>query len=335
MGNEKRRKQLKGLHVSRISEQINTLWSEEMMYSIIRDGNRKKTMVQRRKVLACGDAVEYFTFPKLSAIEGIEHLFTTRLGGVSNGEFATLNFSVIRGDKPEAVLENYRRVGEVLGARTSDIVTTDQTHTINIRTVTKEDAGKGVTCPRDYTDIDGLITAEKGLVLSCFTADCVPLYFVDPVKQVIGVAHSGWRGTVAGMGARMVERMSQEFGCEPVNIIAAIGPSICQDCYEISEEVAVQFEQGGWGEDKIVGYCKEAFEAGLHPTGKLLLPGKAVGKYQLDLWLANVVVLRSAGIKLENIDVTDICTNCNPDYLFSHRASGGKRGNLGAFLMMK
>ncbi len=305
------------------------------MYPVIRAKNRKETLVQKEKCLICGDRVEYLTFPKLSAIEGIEHLFTTRLGGVSKGDCATLNFSFTRGDDRSAVLENYARVAQVMGAQATDIVTTDQTHTINIRTVTKEDAGKGVTCDRDYTDIDGLITAEKGLVLSCFTADCVPLYFVDPVKQVIGVAHSGWRGTVAGMGARMVERMSQEFGCEPANIIAAIGPSICQDCYEISEEVAVQFEQGFWDEDKIAGYCKEAFEAGLHPTGKLLVPGKGDGKYQLDLWLANVVVLRSAGISLEQIDLTDICTNCNPDYLFSHRASGGKRGNLGAFLVWK
>lgn len=305
------------------------------MYQVIRAKNRTETLVQKSKRLACGDRIEFLSFPKLSALEGIEHLFTTRLGGVSCGEYATLNFSVIRGDKPEAVLENYARIGEVLGVEKSAFVTTDQTHTINIRVVTKVDAGKGVTCPRDYTDIDGLITAEKGLVLSCFTADCVPLYFVDPVKQVIGVAHSGWRGTVSGMGARMVERMSQEFGCEPANIIAAIGPSICQDCYEISEEVAVQFMQGVWEPSRIERYCQEAYEAGMHPTGKLLLPGKAEGKYQLDLWLANVVVLRSAGISLEQIDVTDICTNCNPDYLFSHRASGGKRGNLGAFLVRK
>lgn len=305
------------------------------MYPVIRAKNRKETLVQKSMKLACGDRIEYLTFPKLSAIEGIEHLFTTRLGGVSCGEYATLNFSIVRGDKPEAVLENYGRIGEVMGAEPMDFVTTDQTHTINIRVVTMKDAGKGVTCSRDYTDIDGLITAEKDLVLSCFTADCVPVYFVDPVKQVIGVAHSGWRGTVAGMGARMVERMVQEFGCEPANIITAIGPSICQECYEISEEVAVQFRQGFWDGENIEEYCREAHEAGLHPTGQLLLSGKEVGKYQLDLWLANVVVLRSAGVLLENIEVTDICTNCNPDYLFSHRASGGKRGNLAAFLVMK
>jgi hypothetical protein len=99
----------------------------------------------------------------------------------------------------------------------------------------------------------------------------------------------------------------------------------------------VKIEMGDSRNDveNIEEYCREAYKAGLHPTGKLLLPGKEAGKYQLDLWLANVVVLRSAGVLLENIEVTDICTNCNPDYLFSHRASGGKRGNLGAFLVMK
>lgn len=304
------------------------------MYPVIRAKHRTETLVQKSMKLACGDRVEYLTFPKLSAIEGIEHLFTTRFGGVSKGDCATLNFSFTRGDDRSAVLENYARMGEVLGVEKENFVTTDQTHTTNIRVVTKADAGKGVTCNRDYTDIDGLITADKGLVLSCFTADCVPVYFVDPMKEVIGVAHSGWRGTVAGMGARMVERMVQEFGCEPANIITAIGPSICQDCYEISEEVAVQFRQGFWDAENIEEYCREAYEARLHPTGKLLLPGKEAGKYQLDLWLANVVVLRSVGVLLENIDMTDICTNCNPEYLFSHRASGGKRGNLAAFLVM-
>lgn len=305
------------------------------MYPVIRAKNRKETLVQECKRLNCGDRVEFLTFPKLTAIEGIEHLFTTRLGGVSKGDCGTLNFSFTRGDDRSAVLENYARMGEILGVDKGAFVATDQTHTTNIRVVTKADSGKGVTCARDYTDIDGLITAEKGLVLSCFTADCVPIYFVDPVKEVVGVAHSGWRGTVAGMGAKMIERMKREFGCEPKNIIAAIGPSICQDCYEISEEVAMQFKQGFWDSQQIEGYCKEAYETGLHPTGKLLLPGKEAGKYQLDLWLANIVVLRSAGVVLENIDVTDICTNCNPNYLFSHRASGGKRGNLAAFLMMK
>ncbi len=305
------------------------------MYPIIRAKYRKEVLEGKEFGLSNGETLEYLSYPSLEEIEGVKHLFTTRVGGVSVGEFATLNFSFTRGDKKEHVLENYRRIGEVFGVEPTKFVATDQTHTTNIRVVTKQDAGKGVVIPRDYTDIDGLITKEKGLVLSCFFADCVPLYFVDPVKQVIGLAHSGWAGTVKQMGACMVERMQEAFGCNPSDLQTAIGPSICQSCYEISEEVAMRFQEGFWKEEHIKSYCREAKEIGLHPTGELLIAGGQAGKYLLDLWLANYVVLRSAGIVLENIAMTDICTKCNPAYLFSHRATGGKRGNLAAFLMLK
>lgn len=305
------------------------------MYPVIRAKGRKRELVQKEFVLKNGDVFEYLVFPKLSEENTIQHVFTTRFGGVSSAEFATLNFSFVRGDDADCVLENYRRVGEVFGVKTSDFVTTDQTHTTNIRLVTKADAGKGVTTNRDYTDTDGLITGEKGVVLSCFFADCVPLYFVDKVKNVIGLAHSGWRGTVNGMGACMIKRMQEEFGCHPMDIVAGIGPSICQACYEISEEVAKQFQEGFWSEQSVMSYCTEAYDAGMYPTRDMLIPGREAGKYQLDLWLANLVVLRSAGIPLENIAVTDVCTCCNAPYLFSHRATEGKRGNLGAFLMLK
>ncbi len=305
------------------------------MYPVIRAKYREKVLVREEKLLICGDKIEYLIFPMLAEIECIRHLFTTRVGGVSKGDCATLNFSFTRGDDPDNVLENYRRVGELFGVDSSHFVTTDQTHTINIRTVTKADAGKGVTISRDYVDIDGLVTREKGLILSCFFADCVPLYFVDPMKQVIGLAHSGWRGTMAGIGACMVKRMREEFCCEVRDIQTAIGPSICQACYEISEEVAKQFKEGFWSGESVKRFCTEACEAGLHPTGELLAAGKAEGKYQLDLWLANYAILRSAGVLQEHISVTDICTSCNSPYLFSHRATDGKRGNLAAFLMLK
>ncbi len=305
------------------------------MYPVVRVKNRAKVLEQKEFVLSDKAATEYLTFPKLSKTACIDHMFTTRIGGVSEGDCATLNFSFSRGDDPEHVLENYRRMGRVFGVQAGAFVATDQTHTTNIRVVTAADAGKGVTCPRDYTDIDGLITTQKGLVLSCFFADCVPLYFVDAKREVIGLAHSGWRGTVETMGACMVRRMQEEFGCEPKEIVAAIGPSICQGCYEISEEVATRFREGFWKEQRVQMFCEEAHQSGLHSTGKLLINGKETGKYQLDLWLANYVVLRSAGVLAENIDMTDICTNCNPQYLFSHRATNGKRGNLAAFLMLK
>ncbi len=305
------------------------------MYPVIRAKFRDCVLEQKDYELSGGEKLEYLSYPSLEAIDGVQHLFSTKLGGVSEEEFATLNFSFTRGDSPEYVLENYRRIGEVLGVKLNAFVATDQTHTTNIRVVTKEDAGKGIVIPRDYTDIDGLITKEKGLVLSCFFADCVPLYFVDSQKKVIGLAHSGWAGTVHRMGACMVQKLQDTFGCNPADLHTAIGPSICQACYEISEEVANFFKEGFWAGECVKEFCMEAKIAGLHSTGKLLESGKMPGKYQLDLWLANYIVLRSAGIKAENIAMTDICTKCNSEYLFSHRATGGKRGNLAAFLMLK
>ena len=256
--------------------------------------------------------VEYLTFPILEKTGMLKHLFSTRKGGVSEGYLSSMNLSFKCGDKEENVLENYRRIGEVLGCSIEDMVLSRQTHTTNIRLVTEKDRGKGLVRPRDYEDVDGLITAEPGVVLVTHYADCVPLFFVDKEKHVIGLAHSGWRGTAAGMGARMTEAMGEAFGSKPENLAAVIGPSICQDCYEVSEEVAEQFTQ-----------FPGAVKAGKQP-----------GKYQLNLWEANRQILRKAGLLEEHIAVAGICTCCNSDLLFSHRATGGKRGLLGAFLTL-
>lgn len=257
----------------------------------------------------------YLTFPSFTQTGIVSHLFTTRMGGVSKGIFSSLNLSFTRGDEEEAVRENYRRVAAVLGCEAEDFVCSDQTHTTNIRKVTRTDCGKGVVYPKDYQDIDGLVTDEPGIVLSTFYADCVPLYFVDTKKKVIGLAHSGWRGTVGRIGSKMLQMMQEEYGCKSEDILAAIGPSICRDCYEVSQDVADIFKEE-FGED-------------------VLTKGKVPGKYQLDLWMSNELVLQQAGLSGEQITVTDICTCCNPSLLFSHRASAGKRGNLGAFLMLK
>ena len=210
-------------------------------------------------------------------------MFTTRLGGVSEGEFSTMNLSFTRGDRKCRVEENYRRIGAVLGCGPEDMVASHQTHTTNIRQVTAADRGKGITRLRDYEDIDGLITDVPGILLVTYFADCVPLFFVDIVHRAVGLAHSGW-------------------------------PSNCAACYEVGEDVAGQFS------------------VRRTPGHEIVLPGRRQGKYQLDLWEANRQNLLAAGVKKERIAVTDICTCCNADYLFSHRASGGRRGNMGAFL---
>ena len=260
--------------------------------------------------------VEYLTFPLLEQTGMVRHLFSTRVGGVSEGIYSSMNLSYTRGDDKKSVDENFKRIAEVLGCGMSDIVCSDQTHTVNLRVVSGQDGGKGILRPKDYTDTDGLMTDEPGLVLATFYADCVPLYFVDTGRRAIALAHSGWRGTVARMGRCVVEKMREVYGTDPADIVAAIGPSICQECYEVSEDVAEAFAQEFRG-------TRQSDE---------ILIGKGGGKYQLDLWRANEIVLTEAGIPAEQIQVTDICTCHNSEYLFSHRASHGQRGNLGAFL---
>lgn len=262
------------------------------------------------------DGFPMLVYPLLEQAGIVKHCFTTRLGGVSEGIFESLNLSFSRGDKREAVEENFHRVAKALGTEYENFVFTDQTHTTNVIRVGKEDAGKGLIRERGYTDVDGLITNEPGIVLSTFYADCVPLYFVDSVHRAIGLSHSGWRGTVGRMGQVTLEAMRREFGTKQEEVICAIGPSICQSCYEISEDVAKEFQK------EFPNYEKE------------ILIDKGNGKYQLDLWRTNEIILLEAGVKPEHLVVTNICTCCNEKLLFSHRASHGKRGNLGAFLAL-
>ena len=296
-----------------------------------KDGKRKKYMINNDFVkknngnilelqnhrLADRSEVPLLHFPLLDQTGIVEHCFTTRMGGVSEDIFSTLNLSFTRGDKEEAVLENYRRLGEAMGVLPEDFVCTDQTHTTNVLRVGKKDCGNGVTKPRPYTDVDGLVTNEPGVVLSTFFADCVPLYFVDPVHRAIGMSHSGWRGTVGRMGARTLEKMQEEFGTQAKDVFAAVGPSICQECYEVSRDVAEEFQKEFKG----------------HESEILIDKGK--DKFLLDLWKCNEIVMLEAGILKGHLAVTNICTCCNPTLLFSHRASKGRRGNLGAFIFLK
>ena len=276
------------------------------------DGNAQKMTVHDK------NGVVYLTYPAFDSQEGIIHGFSTRLGGVSQGIYSSMNLSFTRGDEEKAVRENYDRLATAIGFCAEDIVTSDQTHTANVRKVTAEDRGKGITRPRDYTDVDGMITDVPGLILATFYADCVPLYFVDPKRRVVGLSHSGWRGTVQKIGSVTVRKMTEEYGCDPRDILAAVGPSICQECYEVSEDV--------------IDRVKDAFD---RKHWDRLFYGKADGKYQLNLWEANRIVFLESGIQPEHISMPELCTCCNPEFLFSHRASHGKRGNLGAFLGLR
>ncbi len=281
--------------------------------------------------------MSYFTFRCIDRTGIAEHFFSTRAGGVSEGDTATLNFSYTRGDKKENVDENFRRAAAHFGKCPGDIICSQQTHTTNVRRVTAADKGKGVVRPLDYTDVDGLITNERGIILATFFADCVPLFIVDPVQRAIGLSHSGWRGTVRKMGQITLECMNREFGTRAEDVRVAIAPSICQGCYEVSEDVAAAFERAFPKNDNMAAQYLIRYHESLLRSDmeNCLLSKKENGKYQLNLWYANYRVFRDAGVPDEQIEVTDVCTCCNPGLLFSHRASRGRRGNLGAFLMLK
>lgn len=271
-----------------------------------------------KAILNVEKTTPFIAFPVLSDVSYINHGFSTRLGGVSEGIFESMNLGYNRGDSDNNVYTNYQRICDSMGIQVNDLVTTNQVHNTDVKLVTEEDKGKGIIKERDYQGVDGLITNVVGVPLVTYYADCVPLYFVDTKNRAIGLSHSGWRGTVKRMGQVTLHEMNKQFGTNPNDVITVIGPSICKDCYEVSEDVAKAFR----GEFN-------------HLQLQDILVEKGDGKYQLNLWEANRHIFLDAGIKEENIHISSVCTCCNSELLFSHRASEGKRGTLAAFLMLK
>lgn len=264
--------------------------------------------------------IPHISFPVLSQIPYIRHGFSTRLGGVSEGIFSSMNFGVDTSpyqDDKANIVENYNRIARSIGVDPKSFVISKQVHKTNIRVVEEQDLGKGLLIPADYSEIDGLITNKPGITLVTKYADCVPLYFVDTKNKAIGLTHSGWRGTVMKIGKITVEEMKKQYGSDPKDIISVVGPSICKDCYEIGEEVAKEFEKA----------FPSSYEKGI-------LTEKGSEKYLCDLWAANREVFLEAGIKPENIHISGVCTCCNSEWMFSHRKTGTKRGSLAAFLAL-
>lgn len=258
----------------------------------------------------------YITFPSFEKMGVVRHAFSTRLGGVSEGIYGTMNLSFSNGDDLDSVRENYKRICSAIGVDYKKCVLSKQTHTVNLRIVDEKDIGKGITKDRDYDDVDGLLTNIPGIVLVTQFADCVPLLFCDPKKKVIAASHAGWRGTVGKIGALTVQKMQEVFGCDPKDIIVGIAPSIMQCCFEVDEPVYKEF--CNIDDVNINDICID----------------KGNGKYDINLQKTNKIILEIAGIKPENITVTDLCTKCHSDVFHSHRATGGKRGNLGAFISL-
>lgn len=279
--------------------------------------NIKYTNNSNSTIINKAGEVIYITLKKFNQ-PGIKYGFSTRIGGVSKGYFSSLNFKFDENDSDENVRENYIRFANAVGVDYNRLVFTRQTHTTNIKHVDERDVGKGLAIPRDYNNIDGLVTNKPNIPLVVFFADCVPILFFDNRKKVIGVAHSGWRGTVNKISSNMIKIMCTDYGCNIEDISVAIGPSICKDCYEVSEDVAKCFKEA-FSERDVESFLRDDHN----------------GKFHLDLWKANECILINEGILSENINITDMCTCCNKDFLFSHRATNGKRGVLGAVIMLE
>ena len=261
--------------------------------------------------------VPFLAFEQLCALPYIAHGFSTRNGGVSEREFASMNLYFNRGDDPEHVLENYRRFCRAIGVRFDNLVASAQNHGVSVRRVGAEHVGFGIWRQSAYAGVDGLLTNEPGIVLVTYFADCVPLYFVDTAKRGIGLAHAGWRGTLAEMGACMVKAMRREFGSRPQDLTVAIGPSIGRCCYEVDAPVA----------QKVAALS--------YLTPQNYLQETRAGKYMLDLWALNRSILVHAGVPAEQILIGGVCTCCHRELFFSHRAMGEKRGGMAAMLALR
>jgi len=247
---------------------------------------------------------------------GVVHGFSTRNGGVSPAPWDTLNLGAERGDDPARLRENFLRFCAAIGADPGGLVKNQQVHSTRVRPVTRADAMPSPETP-GTVEADGLITAEPGVALTIFSGDCLPIFLSDPDRRVIAACHAGWRGTAQGIAAQAVKQMTEDYGCKPENIRAAVGPGIGVCCFETHADVPDGLRAG-------LGADAEEF---IHP-----LPGGE--KFRVDLKGANVRWLVKAGVSREKIAVSTACTACNREDFWSHRKMGSRRGSMAAVIQM-
>ena len=248
-------------------------------------------------------------FYEVSTWAGARGIFTTRKGGLSQKPFDALNLGSGGGDDPGVVAKNRALLVQALGLG-GEVKTVSQVHGNDVYVLKDPNGAKPL---KGY---DAIITALKGVAIGVLTADCVPVLLYDPVKQVVGAVHAGWKGTIDGIPARAVEEMASSFGCQPSDICAGIGPSIGPCCYEV--------------DGNVVGPLYRAMSESCED---LISPSRP-GRWQFDLWKTNRRTLQLAGLRPENINVFGVCTSCNTDKFFSHRRSSGRTGRMFAVVQL-
>lgn len=256
------------------------------------------------------DSVGYLTFKALEKYDFVKHCFSTRLGGVSKNEFSSMNLSYGVNDIRENVDKNYDIFCDALGFSRENIVSSDQVHGNKIKIITENDVKNRRF---NYGGMDGFVTNVPNIVLKTSHADCCPVYMLDTINKVVGLAHAGWRGTVAKIAENLAGVFVSAFGSEKSDIVCALGPAIGGCCFDVFEDVWSKFE------DLNLGIKFQKSE-------------KSEGKVCIDLEEVNEKILVSFGIDAKNIYKSRVCTSCHSDVLFSHRASKGKRGNNAAFI---
>lgn len=262
------------------------------------------------------DGVVFLEYPILDGLP-VTCASSTRIGGVTDDPFlGSMNLGLSVSDSRENIRENYRRFCRAAGFDAVKVVPASQFHNDLIKTALPEDGGKGVFKELDYQDKDGLITNQKGLALTVFGADCVPVLFADRKGRGVGACHCGWKGTYKGLAPKTAAALRDAFGCGYSDLFAVIGPCIHSCCYGVSPSLAEDFAR--------------RFS---HIPGEWLI--RREGETMLDLPELNRRQLLAAGLSEEHILVCDLCTSCHKDFLFSHRASGGKRGLLANMIALK
>jgi len=256
-------------------------------------------------------------FPLLEETGIVRHGFSTRQGGISPAPYNTLNLGLHVGDAKENVLENRMRFAGALGIKADLMVAGAQVHHDRVKVVSEKHLGRGSKSDNDaLPGVDALVTNRPGVPLASFYADCVPLFILDPVKKVAALAHAGWKGTVLRIAEKTIVKMVSAFSCSPGDCLAVIGPSIGRCCYEVDGKVITELKRG-------------------YKNWRSFIEGTQKGRWKLDLRATNRAALLDAGLKPGNVVNAGLCTSCNQDLFFSHRASGGKTGRMGAIMELK
>ncbi len=272
----------------------------------------RQEKIHRGFVLREKNGVQLMEIPSFLEHGFTKHAFTTRNGGVSRGEFASLNLSRTRENSPENKKENYRRAAAAVGVTYESLTLVRYAHGDGIVTAKRTDAGKGIARATDFDLCDAMIVCEPGVTAVTLHADCMPVFAADTEKRTVCVAHAGWKGVFLELPGKIIAKMKTDFKSRPQDIIVGIGPHIMRCCFEVGEEVALPFAEK-FGEGAVA---------------------RKNGKWFVDLQWAVLEQLLGQGISEEHITCADCCTYCREDLFYSHRRDRGKTGAMGSFIAL-